>query len=436
MGTVFSYAMASSIILAVLYLAYKLAISGSATLKLNRAILLSIYGLSAIVPFMAIISTDIWSTDNLALAESGILMTDGMTIAAGNAESSNLFNILLAVYLLGTAIVFLFSLSSLISLSRIVRKGEHRKSSDGYRIVLAYDVKYSPFSIGKTIVMSPKDYAESGGLILLHEESHIRLKHYVDLIIAQLFCTFQWFNPAAWLMRSELREVHEFQADASVKNTSGVDIREYQFLLIKKAGGMKFPHLANSLNHSNLKKRITMMLNKKNQTVASYLRPLVILPALAAAILVMDIPAVAAVLDEAGNAGVAIESLGAVPGSVETVTVSADKVSESVTKTDESVTDEPDVFPVFPGGESEMWRYMVENLEFPEGFSGRGRVVVRFTVTDKGKIKDVTVVRSVNKAADEEAMRVVKSMPDWEPGLKDGKPVNTSFVLPVVFMSE
>lgn len=435
MGTVFSYAMASSIILAVLYLAYKLAISGSATLKLNRAILLSIYGLSAIVPFMAIISTDIWSTGNFALAESGILMTDGMTIAAGNAESSNLFNILLAVYLLGTAIVSLFSLSSLISLSRIIRKGEHRKSN-GFRIILAYDVKYSPFSIGKTIVMSPKDYAESGGLILLHEESHIRLKHYVDLIIAQLFCTFQWFNPAAWLMRSELREVHEFQADASVKNTSGVDIREYQFLLIKKAGGMKFPHLANSLNHSNLKKRITMMLNKKNKTVASYLRPLVILPALAAAILVMDIPAVAAVLDEAGNAGVVIESLGAVPGSVETVTVSADKVSESVTKTDESVTDEPDVFPVFPGGESEMWRYMVENLEFPEGFSGRGRVVVRFTVTDKGKIKDVTVVRSVNKAADEEAMRVVKSMPDWEPGLKDGKPVNTSFVLPVVFMSE
>lgn len=436
MGTVFSYAMASSIILAVLYLAYKLAISGSATLKLNRAILLSIYGLSAIVPFMAIILADIWFVDSPALAEAEILKTDGMTIAAGNADSSNLFNILFAVYLFGVTAVFLFSLCSMISLSRIVRKGEHRKSSDGYRIVLADDIKYSPFSIGNIIVMSSKDYAEAGDLILLHEESHIRLRHYVDLIVAQLFCVFQWFNPAAWLMRSELREVHEFQADASVKNTSGVDIREYQFLLIKKASGMKFPHLANSLNHSNLKKRITMMLNKKNKTVASYLRPLVILPALAAAILVMDIPAVAAVLDEAGNAGVAIESLGAVPGSVETVTVSADKVSESVTKTDESVTDEPDVFPVFPGGESEMWRYMVENLEFPEGFSGRGRVVVRFTVTDKGKIKDVTVVRSVNKAADEEAMRVVKSMPDWEPGLKDGKPVNTSFVLPVVFMSE
>lgn len=435
MGTVFSYAMASSIILAVLYLAYKLAISGSATLKLNRAILLSIYGLSAIVPFMAIISTDIWSTGNFALAESGILMTDGMTIAAGNAESSNLFNILLAVYLLGTAIVSLFSLSSLISLSRIIRKGEHRKSN-GFRIILAYDVKYSPFSIGKTIVMSPKDYAESGGLILLHEESHIRLKHYVDLIIAQLFCTFQWFNPAAWLMRSELREVHEFQADASVKNTSGVDIREYQFLLIKKAGGMKYPHLANSLNHSNLKKRIIMMLNKKDKTAGSYLRPLVILPALAAALLVMDIPAVAAVLDGAGNADMAIESREAVTGTVETMTMSAGSATEPIAKTNESVTDIPDVIAEFPGGESEMWKYMMENLKYPEGFRGKGRVVVRFTVTNKGKITDVTVVRSVNKAADDEAMRVVKSMPDWKPGLKDGKPVNTSYVLPVVFMSE
>ncbi len=435
MGTFFSYAMASSIILAVLYLAYRLAISGSATLKLNRAILLSIYGLSAIVPFMAIISTDIWSTGNLALAESGILMTDGMTIATGNAESSNLFNILLAVYLLGTAIVFLFSLGSLISLSRIIRKGEHRKSN-GFRIILAYDVKYSPFSIGETIVMSPKDYAESGGLILLHEESHIRLKHYVDLIIAQLFCTFQWFNPAAWLMRSELREVHEFQADASVKNTSGVDIREYQFLLIKKAGGMKFPHLANSLNHSNLKKRIIMMLNKKDTTAGSYLRPLVILPALVAALLVMDIPAVAAVLDGAGNADMAIESREAVTGTVETMTMSAGSATEPIAKTNESVTDIPDVIAEFPGGESEMWKYMMRSLKYPEGFRGKGRVVVRFTVTDKGKITDVTIVRSVNKAADDEAMRVVKSMPDWKPGLKDGKPVNTSYVLPVVFMSE
>ena len=185
--------------------------------------------------------------------------------------------------------------------------------------------------------MSPKDYAESGGLILLHEESHIRLKHYVDLIIAQLFCTFQWFNPAAWLMRSELREVHEFQADASVKNTSGVDIREYQFLLIKKAGGMKYPHLANSLNHSNLKKRIIMMLNKKDKTAGSYLRPLVILPALAAALLVMDIPAVAAVLDGAGNADMAIESREAVTGTVETMMMSAGSATEPIAKTNESV---------------------------------------------------------------------------------------------------
>ena len=105
--------------------------------------------------------------------------------------------------------------------------------------------------------------------------------------MAQLVAVFQWYNPAAWLMREELKAVHEYQADSGVIS-SGVNPREYQMLLIKKAVGARFPSLANSLNHSKLKKRITMMYNPKT-SASRRLRVLALAPAFAAAVLVTDI---------------------------------------------------------------------------------------------------------------------------------------------------
>ena len=121
----------------------------------------------------------------------------------------------------------------------------------------------APFSWMKYIVISRKDLEENGREILIHEAAHIRHRHSIDLLIANVCVFFQWFNPGAWLLKQELQNIHEYEADETVIN-EGVNAKDYQLLLIKKAVGTRLYSMANSFNHSKLKKRITMMLKEKS----------------------------------------------------------------------------------------------------------------------------------------------------------------------------
>lgn len=115
-----------------------------------------------------------------------------------------------------------------------------------------------------------------------------------------------WYNPAAWLMRRELRRVHEYQADAEVLD-NGINPRDYQMLLIEKAAGVRLQSLANSLNHSNLSKRITMMCKQNNKT-ARRLRVIGLIPAFALAALAVQTPVLASTLSSLSSATMLGES--------------------------------------------------------------------------------------------------------------------------------
>ncbi|MDE6204653.1 MAG: M56 family metallopeptidase, partial [Duncaniella sp.] len=205
------------------------------------------------------------------------------------------------------------------------------------------DEGIAPFSVMRVIVMSRCDYDEAGEMIFEHERNHVRLYHWADLLMAQAVAALQWYNPAAWLMREELKAVHEYQADAGVMR-SGLNIKQYQMLLIKKAVGARFPSLANSLNHSKLKKRITMMYNSRTSTTRR-LRALVLVPALGGALLVTNLPAVAEVFDSVADTDLLIgedkisENRGDEQMSLVEVTAyvpSADKAVDAVTADPES----------------------------------------------------------------------------------------------------
>lgn len=120
-----------------------------------------------------------------------------------------------------------------------------------------------PFSWMNYIFIGEDDLKENGTEILRHELSHIKNGHSYDVLFADLFILFQWFNPAAWLLKRALQQVHEFQADESVI-LSGVNAKKYQLLLIKKAVGQRLFSMANSFNHSKLKNRINMMLKERS----------------------------------------------------------------------------------------------------------------------------------------------------------------------------
>lgn len=142
--------------------------------------------------------------------------------------------------------------------------------------------------------MNRVDYEAYGAMILAHERHHIAAGHRYDLMLAQAVIILNWFNPAAWLMRDELRAVHEYQADMAVLG-SGASEREYQLLLIAKSVGHRISSLANSLNHSKIKKRITMMLTH-DRALRHRWHTMAVVPAVALALVMLDIPAVASVL--------------------------------------------------------------------------------------------------------------------------------------------
>ena len=151
-----------------------------------------------------------------------------------------------------------------------------QKLVDGIHLILT-DQPVAPFSWMQTIVISRKDFEESGIEIMTHEMAHIKARHSIDLLISEICILFHWFNPSVWLLRQELQNIHEYEADESVLN-QGVDAKRYQLLLIKKAvGAQRFTSMANSFNHSSLKKRIAMMLKQKSSPWAR-LKYLYVLP--------------------------------------------------------------------------------------------------------------------------------------------------------------
>lgn len=427
MGTLFSYSIYSAIIMAMLYLTYKWVLAGENQHRANRAILLSIYAVS-----MTAFPLSLWlralATRHTATSTTGIADVELPIISGAELPDSSVADVLLWIYLAGMAVVAIHTLLVWIRLARIVSDGEQMPVGH-YTLVLTDRKGIAPFSWRRYIVMSRGDYADSGQMILCHETRHLDLHHPVDLMVAQLVAIIEWWNPAAWLMREELKTVHEYQADSCVL-ASGVNAREYQMLLIKKAVGARFPSLANSLNHSKLKKRITMMYSQK-KSAKRRMRALALLPALGAAVLTANLPAVASAMSEASSAELFSQSAAPMPSDSKVT-----KTSETAATDNDKVYDVVEQVPSFPGGEKALLDYLRANLRYPEGQENtQGRVVIRFVVTKTGEVGDITILRSLSKPFDDEAVRVVKSLPTFTPGMLNGKPVAVYYTLPINFMA-
>lgn len=431
MGQVFAYSLVSALVLTLMYLVYKWILSGENQHGYNRAVLLGIYAISLAAPLFIPALSHMMDGGP---GEAGTVAVGMPTVEFGtvdSAASSVLATVLTVIYFSGVFAVVVATCYSALRLNNIIRSGEHY-DSEGFTLVVHEDNGLAPFSWRNYIVLNRKDFAESGNLILVHETMHIKARHWVDLMVAQAVAAFQWYNPAAWLMREELKTVHEYQADEAVI-LSGTDMKQYQMLLIKKAVGGRFQSLANSLNHSNLKKRITMMYKSKSP-VGRRLRVLALAPAALVAVAVVNIPAVASALTSASHAldgGKVTKNDG-----ISVTNASETSVAAFSEQSPQKVYDEAQVQPEYPGGIIEMLNELAMNLRYPEEAMKaniQGRVVVRFVVTEKGKIASPEIIRSVNPELDAEAIRAVQTLSDFKPGTIDGKPVSVYYTLPVTF---
>ena len=452
MGILFVYILKSSFCLAVFYLFYRLLLSRETFHRFNRIALLGILLLSCLLPFVEVsVRRPVEMYQTMMTWEQWLLLTDlaGTETHAVQVQENVVTWIqgLLLVYLFGILFFMLRNIYSLFGLWVLLKSGRREKVSDYVvtvvkAVLIVHERDISPFSWMRYIVISQKDLHENGREILTHELAHIRNRHSWDLFAADICIFFQWFNPAAWLLKQELQNIHEYEADETVIN-EGVDARQYQLLLIKKAVGTRLYSMANSFNHSKLKKRITMMLKEKSSPWAR-LKYLYVLPVAAIAVTAFARPEVSDKVEKISSVKVndlaaivetkVVESAGDTtkPADVKYVPAEVRKRLKGTL-----VFEVAEEMPEFPGGGmSAFMDYIKTNMRYPASAKEngtQGRVTVQFVVDEDGSIKDSKVLRSVDKDMDAEALRLINTMPKWKPGRQKGQPVAVKFTVPVMF---
>ena len=301
MGVFFIYILKSSVCLVLFYLFFRLLLSKETFHRFNRMALLGVLFFSLLIPCIKVTTRHQVEVQQAVLSIEQLLLMAELEVTSANVgavqetPAISWVQIVLLVYLAGILFLACRNIYSLICLFRLIHSGKHEKLEKGVTLVV-HNQEIAPFSWMKYIVISRKDLEENGREILIHEMAHIHHRHSVDLLVADICIFFQWFNPGAWLLKQELQNVHEYEADETVIN-EGVNAKEYQLLLIKKAVGTRLYSMANSFNHSKLKKRITMMLKEKSNPWAR-LKYLYVLPLAAIAVTAFARPEISEKVEE------------------------------------------------------------------------------------------------------------------------------------------
>lgn len=428
----------TAIAVAVLWIAYRVLFINSNRLTFNRAFLIVALGFSLLLPTVGLyigrstpqivsyrqsLFQGIMLDEVVITAEGVTISTPVETIADEEAvapiqEAANSFNIwkyLWLIYIIGVGVmglVFLFKLGKIIF---IIIKSP-KKKMPGYTAVFTGKEHGSYSFFNYAFFPNENVNAE----IVRHEMSHIAHHHSADILFVELMMIIQWFNPFIYLYKRELQSLHEYMADRDVVAT-GIDKQNYMMLILQQCTAVDFSNMSNNFSFLLTKKRIKMITQSK-KTKGVVIKALLTLP-LFALLLFANCKSnenntpkeekIAATETENASSAVATTSQG------------EDEVYMSVEKN-----------PEFPGGVNAMMDYLRGNLKYPESAKKNkqeGRVFVGFVVEKDGSISNVSVMRGVCEELDNEAVRVVKTLPKFTPGMHGGKPVRVQYTLPIAF---
>ena len=436
MGDFFVYMIKSAFCLTMFYLFFRLLLSKETFHRFNRIALISLLVLSSVLPAIQTIMLRLEGKPQSISLEDLLLMNQGAAVAEAPTQVSlHWQSILLFIYLVGVIGFLIRQCWVMGQMYRLLRQGTCISDKEGIKL-LVYDRELSPFSWMNYIVLSRKDWEENGDAIIAHETAHIHKHHSIDILIVDICIILQWFNPVAWLLKRELQNIHEYEADEEVIN-KGINAREYQLLLIKKAVGLRRFSMANSFNHTSLKKRITMMCKRKSNPWAR-LKYVYVLPLAALAVSAFARPEVSNELSEISNSKFSdlAEIVQAVVEKNDVQDLNSANNVQTVALQDTAVFEVVEVPPRFPGGEIELMKFISRNVKYPAEARDKhvqGRVILTFIVEKDGSISNVRVARPVDPSLDAEAIRVVQSMPKWEPAKQRGQAVRVRYTVPIQF---
>ena len=439
------YDLKVAVLIAVFYMFYRLMLARETFHRVNRIVLLLTAVASYVLPLCVITIHETMTVQRTAHVAVGAWQAE----AAVEQPTMSLWQIVLPIlFIIGVALTLSHTLWSLFRIIRLIKHSEQHPQEDGTIICVTGNAVLSPFSWMHYIVMNRSDYETNDAAILAHERGHIRLHHSWDLLLVDTLTALQWFNPAMWMLRSDLRAIHEYEADGAVLS-QGINARQYQYLLITKAAGIGGYSLVNGISHSTLKNRINMMLHTKSSR-RSLLKLLALIPIVAVALAVNAEKVVDVRYDGPQKQ---ITKKGR---KNTTIKMGDNRTVLQVVETDETKAETPeapsaegtfepvqgDVFdvveemPQYPGGAQALLEFLNNNVQYPEEAEKagiQGRVIATFVVEKDGSVSNARVVKSVDPLLDAEALRVINAMPKWKPGKQNGELVRVKYTVPLSF---
>lgn len=410
--------------LVLFYALYKLVCTRDTFFRSRRFILL----LALVLPFvLPLVDVREWleSRDSLIMLthfDYSVVLPE-IVVGSETAEAGNgvwvLTDWVKYLYLAGVLVLSARFLVQACSLWHLILCTPE-KTINGIR-VKCLNGSSGPFSFFGWIFLNPATVKEDElDEILTHEMAHVKQRHSVDVLFAEMVSICCWMNPFAWLLKREVRLNLEFLADKRVVE-AGFATKSYQYHLLGLAYGHKYG-LSNNFNFSHLKKRIIMMNKKKSNGTGRIKYALFMVPAFALLVAGnISCSQGASEKQDAKEETVAPDSVVAVP-------------TDSVAKDEVFMVAEQ--MPEFPGGMKELLKFLQDNLKYPESAmknNVQGRVIVQFVVEKDGTPTEFNVVRAVNPDLDAEALRVLKTMPKWKPGMQRGEVVRVKYTVPVTF---
>lgn len=270
------YLLKLSVSLSVVYLFYILVLRRLTFYNWNRWYLLGYSLLAFFIPFVNISPVLQQSEWDKNLVIQLIPMFQGGGQVALPEQGFAWWTYLLMGAAAGMALMLVRFMVRYISYYRIRRSAQLLVDDE----VKVYHVNKSiiPFSFGNAIFINRQLHAEEElQQIIHHEFIHVKQKHTIDILWAELMCMLNWYNPFAWLIKKAMRQNLEFIADNKVLE-NGIDKKHYQYLLLKVTGAAHFS-ITHQFNFDSLKKRIIMM-NRSRSAKIQLTRFLFLLPLL------------------------------------------------------------------------------------------------------------------------------------------------------------
>jgi TonB family protein len=426
MNSLIIYAVKAALYLTAFYLVYFLFLSRDTTYGRNRAYIIAAGVLSLIMPLITL-----HTSRPLEIQYFGKMLNEVFITATPEKYSSSglwfkdadTLQIIFAIYIIGAAIIVLKLIADLLNLLLLISR--HRENDS--RIIRFHSFNTSGFSAMGYIFINSRLTRDEIDEIIKHETNHLRMNHFIDIIFIELIKAFQWFNPTIYFFDRSLRAIHEYQADRECLN-SGIPVANYQNLLLNQVFRTKAFNLTNSFSNPSLVRKRMLMMTKKPSSALAAIKLAAVIPFAGFLLLAISAYREMPITEQKQNTE---NNSGKIPVVYGENAYSA--TSEEYKTTPYVVVEE---MPSFPGGDTELLKYLGSNTQYPEKakINGvQGRVIVKFCVNETGGIDRISVLKGVDPELDAEAVRVVSTLPAFIPGKQGGVAVPTWYMVPLTF---